>query len=166
MSASDDRSAILDLIYRYAELIDAGDFDGVGRLLQRASFGGPRTPTVTGARNIAGLFTVMTKRFADGTPKTRHLVLNPIVEIDPGNPDTATARSTFCVVQATDRLPLQPVVVGRYADEFARDPGNRGGWYFTSRTADVEMVGDVSEHLLMDHRRFDVPSGPPSAASP
>ena len=150
MSASDDRSAILDLIYRYAELIDAGDFDGVGRLLQRASFGGPRTPTVTGARNIAGLFTVMTKRFADGTPKTRHLVLNPIVEV---HGDTATARATFCVVQATDRLPLQPLVVGRYDDAFARDPD--GGWHFTRRIIDVEMTGDVSEHLLVDPRRFE-----------
>lgn len=157
MSASDDRSAILDLIYRYAELIDAGDFDGVGRLLQRASFGGPRTPKVTGAQNIASVFAMTTRRFADGTPKTRHLVLNPIVEIDPSNPDAATARSTFCVVQATDRLPLQPVVVGRYEDEFARDPAHPGGWHFTSRIADVEMAGDVSEHLLIDPRRFDNP---------
>jgi hypothetical protein len=25
-----------------------------------------------------------------------------------------------------------------------------GGWHFTSRIADVEMVGDVSDHLLID----------------
>ena len=148
-----DRSEILNLIYRYAELIDAGDFDGLGELLARASFGGPRTPRVSGAHNIAALFAMTTKRFADGTPRTRHLVLNPIVEVDPNNPDTATARSTFCVVQATDRLPLQPVVVGRYYDTFARDPD--GGWYFTARIADVEMSGDVSEHLLVDPRRFE-----------
>jgi 3-phenylpropionate/cinnamic acid dioxygenase small subunit len=149
MSNSDDRAAITDLIYGYAELIDAGDFDGLGRLLGRASFGGPRTPKVSGAESIAGLFVMTTKRFADGTPRTRHLVLNPIVEIDG---DTATARSTFCVVQATDRVALQPIVVGRYFDRFARD---RDGWHFTERIADVEMAGDVSDHLLIDPRRFE-----------
>lgn len=149
-----DRETITDLIYRYAELIDAGDFDGLGVLLARASFGGPRTPTVSGAANIARLFVMTTRRFPDsGTPRTRHLVLNPIVEIDG---DAATGRSTFCVVQATETVPLQPIVVGRYYDEFARD---QGGWHFTARIADVEMVGDVSDHLLIDPRRFDDDAG-------
>ena len=144
-----DRAEITDLIYRYAELIDAGDYDGLGELLSRAAFGGPKTPTISGADAIAKLFRVTTKRFADGTPKTRHLVLNLIVEVDG---DTAAARSTFCVVQATDRVALQPIVVGRYFDRFARDTA---GWYFTERIADVEMVGDVSDHLLIDPGAFD-----------
>lgn len=152
MSAADDRAAITELIYRYAELVDAGDFDGVGDLLARASFGGPRTPEVTGSATIAAVFAMTTRRFEDGTPKTRHLVLNPIIDIDEG---TATARSTFCVVQATDRIALQPIVVGRYLDRFARAPGL--GWHFTARIADVEMIGDVSDHLLIDPRRFDDP---------
>ena len=152
-----DREAITELIYRYAELIDAGDFDGVGRLLGRAAFGGPGTPTVTGAANIAAVFAMTTRRHADGTPRTRHLVLNPVIEIEG---DRATARSTFCVVQATDRLPLQPIVVGRYFDSFAREAGGdssareAGGWHFTERIADVEMTGDVSEHLLVDPATF------------
>lgn len=144
-----DHQDISALIYRYAELIDAGDFDAVGRLLDRASFGGPRTPAVTGAQNIAAVFGMTTRRFECGTPRTRHLVLNPIVEFDG---DTATARSTFCVVQATDRIALQPIVVGRYYDRFGRDDS---GWYFTERIAAVEMTGDVSEHLLIEPSAFD-----------
>lgn len=145
-----DRDEITELLYRYAELIDAGDFDGVGALLARASFGGAATPSVSGAENIAGLFAMTTRRFPDsGTPKTRHLVLNAIVDIDG---DTATSRSTFLVVQATDTVPFQPIVAGRYYDRFARDAG---GWYFTERKADVEMVGDVSDHLLIDPHQFD-----------
>lgn len=147
--SGNDRQAIADLIHRYAELVDAGDFDGVGELLDRASFGGPRTPAVTGAQNIAALFGMTTRRFECGTPRTRHLVLNLIVEVDGA---TATARSTFCVVQATDRVPLQPIVVGRYDDTFARD---EQGWHFTERIADVEMLGDVSDHLLIDPASFD-----------
>ena len=133
-----DKLDVTELLYRYAELIDAGDFDGVGELLGRGSFMG-----VAGAPAIAKLFASTTRRFPEhgNTPRTRHLVLNPIVDIDGGR---ATARSTFCVVQNTDTVPLQPIVVGRYADAFARDDR---GWYFTERTVDVEMVGDVSEHL-------------------
>ena len=156
MTRSGDRTAIADLIYRYAELIDAGDFAGLGQLLAQASFGGPRTPSVSGADRIAGLFAMTTRRFDDGTPKTRHLVLNPIIEIDG---DTATARSTFCVVQSTAAVALQPIVVGRYYDTFSRG-GDRfardaDGWHFTTRIADVEMVGDVSDHLLIDPTRYD-----------
>jgi 3-phenylpropionate/cinnamic acid dioxygenase small subunit len=141
-----DRLAITELLYRYAELIDAGDFDGVGQLLSRGSFAG-----VSGADAIAQLFATTTRRFPEtGTPKTRHLVLNPIIEFDDNH--TATARSTFCVVQATDTVPLQPIVVGRYLDSFACDDA---GWYFIARQVDVEMIGDVSAHLLIDPRQFD-----------
>lgn len=145
-----DKVEITELLYRYAELVDSGDFDGVGRLLARASFGGANTPSVSGAENIAGLFGMTTRRFPDsGTPKTRHLVLNAIVEVDG---DAAASRSTFLVVQATDSVPFQPIVAGRYYDRFARD---EDGWYFTERKADVEMLGDVSDHLLIDPHQFD-----------
>jgi 3-phenylpropionate/cinnamic acid dioxygenase small subunit len=141
-----DRLAITDLLYRYAELVDAGDFDGVGELLGRGSFMG-----VTGAAAIADLFARSTRRFpeAGGTPRTRHLVLNPVVEVDG---DSAAARSTFCVVQQTPTVPLQPIVVGRYADTFARDGA---GWRFTARTVVIEMLGDVSDHLLIDPGPFE-----------
>ena len=139
------RDQITELLYRYAELIDAGDFDGVGALLGRGNFMG-----VAGAEAIATLFATTTRRFPEhgNRPRTRHLVLNPIVDIDA---DSARARSTFVVVQQTDTVALQPIVVGRYADTFARD---EQGWYFTERRVDVEMVGDVSDHLMIDPRSF------------
>ncbi|MGE2832392.1 nuclear transport factor 2 family protein [Mycobacterium sp. SMC-4] len=145
MSGPADKLAVTELLYRYAELIDAGDFDGVGQLLGRGQFMG-----VAGAHDIAALFAHTTRRFPEhgNTPRTRHLVLNPIVEV---NGDVAEARSTFCVVQATDTVGLQPIVVGRYRDTFARDDA---GWYFTDRHVDVEMLGDVSDHLLIDPRRY------------
>ena len=76
-------------------------------------------------------------------------MLNAIVEVDG---DTAASRSTFLVAQATDTVPFQPIVAGRYYDRFARDAD---GWFFTERKADVEMVGDVSDHLLIDPHQFD-----------
>ena len=61
------------------------------------------------------------------------------------------ARSTFCVVQNTESVPLQPIVVGRYFDAFARDGV---GWYFTERKVDVEMVGDASTHLNVGPQQY------------
>ncbi len=77
-------------------------------------------------------------------------MLNPIVELH--GDGTATARSTFCVIQNTETVPLQPIVVGRYFDTFSCDDT---GWYFTARQVDVQMIGDVSAHLMVDPGKFD-----------
>jgi 3-phenylpropionate/cinnamic acid dioxygenase small subunit len=150
-----DKLAITELLYRYAELIDAGDFDGVGRLLARATFGGSGPQGASGAENIAKLFGVTTRRYPGhgNTTRTRHLVLNPIIDI--AGDGTATARSTFCVVQNTETVPLQPIVVGRYFDTFSCATDDPAGWYFTERKVDVEMIGDISAHLVFDPRDFD-----------
>jgi 3-phenylpropionate/cinnamic acid dioxygenase small subunit len=142
-----DKLEITELLYRYAELIDAGDFDGVGQLLARGNFMG-----VSGARSIAKLFATTTRRYPDhgNTPRTRHLVLNPIVELT--GDDTAATRSTFCVVQDTETVPIQPIVVGRYYDTFGRDDT---GWYFTERTVEIQMTGDISAHLMVDPTAFE-----------
>jgi len=81
-------------------------------------------------------------------PKACDVVLNPIVDIDNR---TATARSTFCVIQNTETVPLQPIVVGRYFDTFSCDDS---GWYFTERKVEIQMIGDVSAHLMVDPTGF------------
>ena len=151
MSTADDKLAVTELLYTYAELIDAGDFDGVGALLGRSTFGGPASGSVSGAENIAKLFAATTRRYPGhgNTPRTRHLVLNPIVEVS--GQRSATSRSTFCVIQDTEAVPLQPIVVGRYFDAFSCDDA---GWYFTERKVEVQMVGDVSAHLTVDPRQY------------
>jgi 3-phenylpropionate/cinnamic acid dioxygenase small subunit len=151
MSDVEDKLAITELLYRYAELIDAGDFDGVGALLSQATFGGTGPQGVSGAEKIAKLFAATTRRYPDhgNTPRTRHLVLNPIVELSSGR--TATSRSTFCVVQNTEAVPIQPIVVGRYFDTFGRD---ESGWHFTERKVEIQMIGNVSDHLMVDPGNF------------
>jgi 3-phenylpropionate/cinnamic acid dioxygenase small subunit len=148
---STDKLEITELLYRYAELIDAGDFDGIGRLLARSTFGGPASGSVSGADNIAKLFAMTTRRYPEhgNTPRTRHLVLNPVVELS--GDGTAATRSTFCVMQDTETVPIRPIVVGRYYDAFARDDQ---GWYFTERKVDIQMIGDVSAHLMVDPSAF------------
>jgi hypothetical protein len=71
---------------------------------------------------------------------------NPIVEVDE-DAGTGTARSYFTVLQQVDDLPLQPVIAGRYRDEFERADG---GWRFTHRHMICDLFGDLSHHLLID----------------
>ncbi|MDT5209812.1 MAG: hypothetical protein QOF67_2227 [Mycobacterium sp.] len=151
MTTADDKLAITELLYRYAELIDAGDFDGVGQLLARATFGGTGPQGVSGAAAIAKLFAATTRRYPDreNTPRTRHLVLNPIVDLHGDR--TAASRSTFCVLQDTAAVPIQPIVVGRYFDTFGRD---ESGWHFTERKVEIQMIGNVSDHLMVDPGNF------------
>ncbi len=49
------------------------------------------------------------------------------------------------MLQAVAGLPLQPILAGRYHDRFARD---EDGWHFTERRFFIDLVGDVSHHML------------------
>jgi 3-phenylpropionate/cinnamic acid dioxygenase small subunit len=144
--ATSDERQIEHLLYRYAELIDAGDYDGLGELLGDAVHTSAAGVTTSGAEAIAEYFTGRTRRFPEtGTPRTKHVTTNVIVEVDETG-TTATSRSYFTVLQAVpDALALQPIVAGRYHDRFVRD---EGGWRFAERRKFVDLEGDLSEHLL------------------
>jgi 3-phenylpropionate/cinnamic acid dioxygenase small subunit len=141
MSAA--RDAIGDLLYTYAERIDTGDFAGVADLLAHAelSFAG-YDDVRRGRDQILALYESTTRRYDDGTPRTKHVMTNVVVEEDGAQ---ATARSYFTVLQAVPgTLALQPVVAGRYHDRFERVDG---AWRFQARRILVDLVGDVSAHL-------------------
>ena len=79
----------------------------------------------------------------DGTPLTKHVITNPIVEVDEAA-GTASCRSYYTVFQQTDDFPLQPVIEGRYHDEFERVDGV---WRWSYRDYSlVDLVGDMSHH--------------------
>lgn len=137
----DSAREIETLLYTYAERIDAGDFAGVGALFAHGTLAGQR-----GAAAVQALYEATTRRYDDGTPLTHHAVTNVRVTVDE-EAGTARAASYFTVTQATDVLPLQVVVTGRYGDTFQRLGGT---WWFDERTMHVDQVGDVSQHLLID----------------
>ncbi len=142
-----DADAIRNLLYRYAECIDAADFDGVAALFADGAVSAPgmREPA-RGVASVAQLYRSSSRVHEDGTLRTQHLVLNPIIEVDAAA-GTAIARSRYVVLQATPKLPLQPIIAGRYRDRFARVAGV---WGFTLREIQIDLVGDLSEHLLFD----------------
>ncbi len=137
-----DRETIATLTYSYAELLDAGDFEGVARLFERATFRSNRRPEVLrGSAEVLDVYRT-TVAVYDGKPCTKHVTTNLIMEVDEGS--GAAARSYFTVLQARPELPLQIILSGRYHDRFARTDGV---WHFTDRLILVDLVGDLRFHL-------------------
>jgi hypothetical protein len=142
---TDSAIAVGNLIARYAELIDLGDFDGVADLLGDAAVGDGNSPSLlTGRDAIRGMFTATTRLYPDGTPGTKHVTTNLILDID-DEAGLATARTYWMVLQAVPTLPLQPILAGRYHDRFQRIAGS---WRFSERRYLIDLVGDVSQHML------------------
>ena len=142
-----DHVAIANLIFRYAELIDAGDYDGIGRLFGDAVITADGTDHETrGAQAITALYHSTTRRYDNGTPLTKHVTTNLLIEVaDDGA--TATCRSYYTVMQKVEGTDLQPIISGRYRDEFAKRDGQ---WEFARRHMIVDLIGDLSRHLLFD----------------
>jgi hypothetical protein len=137
---------IENLVYAYAERIDAGDLAGVGELFRDGRIEAQPGVVFTGADEVRGLYEMATRLYDDGTPRTKHMTTNVTVEVDDAA-GTATARSYYTVFQQTDELPLHPIIAGRYHDTFHRVDGR---WCFDTRRMFVDLKGDLSRHLLFD----------------
>jgi hypothetical protein len=87
-------------------------------------------------------------RLYDGSPGTKHVISNLVVEVDePGG--SASSRCSFTVLQGPDARSPRPILSGRYHDAFARDDdGTR--WHFTERATLVDLVGDIRGHFARD----------------
>jgi len=147
VSALPGHVAVTNLLYRYAELIDAGDYEGIGDLLAHAVITTDgSSDEIAGATAVTRMYERSTRKYPDGTPRSKHVITNPIVEVDE-DAGTATCRSYYTVLQQTDHLPLQSIITGRYRDEFTRVDGV---WRYTRRHMAVDQVGDLSQHLLFE----------------
>lgn len=141
---SDAHEAIRNLLGRYCELMDAGDWDGLADLLAHAvltDFDGHEA--ARGRDGVLRLYRDGTQTYA-GSPRTRHITANSVVEVDDAT-GAGVARSSFLVLQATEGLPLQPIAAGRYRDRFERRDGQ---WIFVERAFALDQVGDLSHHLI------------------
>ena len=139
----EDVQAITALVYRYAELIDAGDLDGVAALFEHATWGaGTRSERLRGTeavrRGYGGVIL-----YEDGTPRTKHVITNLVIDVAEASTQ-AVARSYFTVLQATEGIPLQPIIAGRYQDRFERVDGT---WRFSERIIHPDLQGDLSKHM-------------------
>jgi 3-phenylpropionate/cinnamic acid dioxygenase small subunit len=138
---SDAHEAIRNLLGTYCELMDAGAWAEVGQLFADAELVGPDGAVVArGAEAVQALYERGTRLHGD-SPRTRHVTANTVIEISGGH---AAARSAYVVFQGLAGFPLQPVITGRYRDEFVREAD---GWRFGRRQFFIDHYGDLSHHL-------------------
>jgi 3-phenylpropionate/cinnamic acid dioxygenase small subunit len=136
------RHAIEALVYRYAELLDEGDLDGVAELFEHATWGsGTRTERMQGTEQVRRMYDGVIL-YEDGTPHTKHVITNLVIEHDDGATQ-ASARSYFTVLQADEGV-LQPIIAGRYHDRFEHAAGD---WRFAERIIHPDLQGDLSHHM-------------------
>lgn len=142
-----DGDLIRNLLADYCDLVDGGDLDGVGLLMADASLHTlDGTEIARGAEGVTDLYRGIVKLHEDGTPRTQHVVTN--VHLTPQDDGTVVSRSVFVVLQATEQLPLQPVITGRYVDVFA--PDGDGGWRFARRAFGPSLTGNLTQHMEIE----------------
>ena len=135
---------IPNLLYVYADAIDGARFDDAAALFDNARVvaGGQE---IRGRAAIAGMWSQWVKLYECGTPRTRHIITNPIIRVSEDG-QIATCQSQWTVLQSAAGFPLQVIGTGRYDDEFAVIDGK---WVFTKREyARTDLVGDSSAHTL------------------
>ncbi|AVT31128.1 nuclear transport factor 2 family protein [Plantactinospora sp. BC1] len=135
--------AIENLIARYYELLDTGDFAGLSDLVADASVTLDGGPPLDGRDAVERLVHDTLVLYDDGTPRTRHVASNLVVEVDEAA-GSAQSSSYVTVFQALPDFPLQVVASGRCRDRFER---RDAGWRFTERWIRTDLLGDVSHHL-------------------
>src|SRR5439155_21591728 len=117
MTTAPSYEQIRNLLGRYTECMDLGDFDGLASLFTEAAM------TDFEGREIGRGFEAIKANYVNGTqlydgrPGTKHVTTNVQIEVDE-EAGTASAKSAYVVFQATPNLPLQPIITGRYHDDF------------------------------------------------
>src|SRR3954462_5387564 len=100
----DSARQIEDLLYTYAERIDAGDLDGVADLFAHGRIcgveNGPPETVFEGTGGVRKMYDMATRLYEDGTPKTKHMTSNVRIDVDEAA-GTARGRANYLVTQAT-----------------------------------------------------------------
>jgi 3-phenylpropionate/cinnamic acid dioxygenase small subunit len=146
---SDATNQIHNLLYRYAEAIDAGDFDAVGELFAHGrmyqSYEAP--DSTTGGKSgpeLTAQLRELVVVYDDGTPRTRHVTTNPILEVDERT-STANARSYVTVWQQAERDgAIELIACSRYHDRFECADGV---WRFAERRVVRDFRSALGGHV-------------------
>jgi len=139
-----NEAEIRALLNAYCERLDAADFDGVADLFRDGAFRSPRGTNLVGAEAVRRQYDPLFV-YDDGTPRTKHVLGTVIVEVDEAT-GTAAARCAFTVFQEADGAPLQPVLSGRYHDQFERVDG---AWCWRERFVYPDLEGDLARHMRL-----------------
>ena len=117
---SDAVQQISDLMFRYAELFDTGQFDEFAALFEHGQWH-KAEPGAAAARQ----WITDNVRLYDSLTHTKHVTTNVVVDVDE-DAGTATATAYVTIFQALPDFPLQPIFSGRYQDRLSFNAYLRG----------------------------------------
>jgi ketosteroid isomerase-like protein len=136
--------AIRELILSYADLVGAGDVEGLAELFAHAELSATGNPRVSRGRDEVRETYIATLGGAGSErPHVHNVVTNLMIDAD-DDQATATARSYFTVVRSRSESSLSVSIAGRYEDAFERIDGT---WRFTRRHIVIDLMGQASDLL-------------------
>lgn len=138
---------IRNLLGTYTESMDGGRFADLAELFRDAKMVSESGDVIADGYDAIRQNYERGTQLYNGSPRTKHVTTNVVIELDEDT-GTATARSAYVVFQGTEALPLQPIITGRYRDNFVRD--DSGHWRFSQRMFFVDQIGDLSHHLTYE----------------
>ena len=133
---------IQNLVYTYCWHIDHGDFDAMARMFAHAEVVLPAGTYHCDPEGLAAVFRDFVQIYSDGTPRTRHVTTNLILE--PEGPAAASGNSAVTVFQQTEQFALQPIIGTRNFDRYAKVDRQ---WRFAYRRIEMDLFGDLSAHM-------------------
>lgn len=135
-----DYAEISSLLYRYAELLNTGQFDLVGELFSQGRVRVEGNPSAyEGASEVAEMYRSTVGGSDNGVDS---LLFTSNLQVSVEGLE-ATAKSYFMAYHQRPGVIL-PVVGGRYRDSLVR---REGKWTFVERVMTIDLVGDLGSHL-------------------
>jgi len=140
---------ISNLLFEYAEYIDDGKFELAADMFAHAKIKISKSDHLIGRDELLALWRKIIIVYPCGTPRTKHVVTNPIIHIDEST-GLAKVKSYFNVFQPDQHQAIRLILSGRYYDEFQYQNEK---WVWSHRDyTHIDFAGDLSLHL----KNFDL----------
>jgi hypothetical protein len=119
---------------------------GVAELFRHSGYRVHNGEEHFGYDEVHALKTAHDKVYDDQTLRTKDVMTNTIIELDPDGVSART-RSYFTVYQATPQFPLQCVIAGRHHHALEKVDG---AGQFRDRYIIGDLIGDLIRDLIRD----------------
>lgn len=144
VDGADIRDAIQRLLFAYSDGVDNGRFADVAALFGESGlYGEINGPAARGRDQVLAAMSGNVRLY-EGVPRTRHVVTNVVIDIEPSG-TSARCRSYVQVVHQPPGGDIRTIVAGTYHDVVARS-GDQ--WLFAERRMQLDLIGDLSTHLV------------------